>query len=90
MLKPGGYAALSVWGRQENTQTFTIIGQCLKVLALRTAPLLLTREQQLDIPSIAAPRRSNFHLNNPTELRDMALKAGFLQAVTYWTSTYES
>lgn len=62
----------------------------MRYVSSRSVCCVRLRTQELNIPIVTPSRRSNFHLNDPAALRAMALKAGFSQAVTYFTSTYAS
>ncbi|MBL4844661.1 MAG: class I SAM-dependent methyltransferase [Planctomycetes bacterium] len=69
VLKPGGLAAWSVWGRPEGSLMFTI-------------PPLAAEEVGLDLP---AGKRSNFHLGDREVLRARIADHGFEQVLTWYS-----
>jgi len=66
VLKKGGKACFSVWGRQEYSPQFTIIQKCVAEC-----------KKEWGIVDNKLPPRSPFHLNNKDETRERALKVGF-------------
>jgi len=68
VLKPGGFAAFTVWGRPENSSFMTII------------PGVLT-EMNLMPPS---SERSNFHLGDLPLLRSLAVQCGFSSPLAWF------
>ncbi|CAG9323190.1 unnamed protein product [Blepharisma stoltei] len=69
ILAPGGIAAFSVWGRQENSSFHTVLSDAI--------------EEAMG-PS-QDHKRSNFHLNDPLRLKALIKAAGFSKVLTYFT-----
>jgi len=71
VLKKGGIAAFTVWGRPENSPHFTI-------------PPNVAKEMNLEVTK-GPPGRSNFYMGGDLEIaRKMALEAGFSHAYTWY------
>lgn len=69
VLKPGGLAAWSVWGRPEGSLMFTLPG-------------LAADEVGLELP---AGKRSNFHLGDSEVLRARVLGHGFSRVLAWYS-----
>jgi ubiquinone/menaquinone biosynthesis C-methylase UbiE len=69
VLRVGGLAAWSVWGRVEHSPMFTLLPSVAESL-------------ELELP--AMERRSNFHLNDPADLRARIERAGFERVVCWF------
>jgi len=68
VLKPGGVAGFSMWGRPENSPFWTLTSAVLNELGIG-------QEQTL---------RSNFHLGvDPEKVKKMALDAGFSRTIAW-------
>ncbi|GAM19396.1 hypothetical protein SAMD00019534_025710 [Acytostelium subglobosum LB1] len=79
VLEKGGIATFSVWGRPQNSNTFTIIKKVLDELGFC----------QPSQPSDAPAPRTPFHLNDIELLKSMAKEAGFSKyyaAYTYFNT----
>jgi ubiquinone/menaquinone biosynthesis C-methylase UbiE len=73
VLRPGGLAAFSVWGRAENSPQFTVLSQVAAELGIQSGD----------------KTRSNFHLGvNLDKVKQMALQAGFSKAFTWYQPVY--
>ena len=64
VLRPGGYAAFSVWGRRRNSPLMQITQRSHEKLSGKAG-----------VPPL--PVRSNFHLSDRKKLRKLSEKAGF-------------
>ena len=62
VLRTGGKAAFSVWGRKENCEFFTLVAQAAKLCGL-------------EMP--APKEKSHFHLSNKDDLEKDVRAAGF-------------
>jgi len=69
VLRPGGLAAWSVWGRPEHSPLFTLVPRAAESLGLQ----LPSKEQ-----------RSNFHLNDPDTLCARICRAGFSAPICWY------
>ena len=67
VLAPGGRLALTVWGRPAHSPMFTLPRQAA---------------EEVGHPEPAG-KRSNFHLNDPTRLRELLGEAGFGRVLTW-------
>ena len=73
LLKPGGIAIFSVWGKEDEHNIFKIQGRALK---------------NAGIPK--TPGRSDFYLNNSSELSQILVDAGFVQVRSFYTAIGDS
>jgi len=73
VLREGGVAAWSVWGRKENSPKFTIIGT------------VLDHFTQLKYPNKLSPElRSSFHLSDLSDMKQRVLNAGFSRVFAWY------
>ena len=72
VLKQGGRAAFSVWGRKENSEFFTLIPQTIKRCGFELPP-----------PGDKSP----FHLSNKDDLEKDVLAAGFSEVKLFYSAT---
>lgn len=71
VLRPGGLAAFSVWGRPENSSFFTVRARVQTELGL--------------VPAAQRGARSNFHLHDRAITRQMLLNAGFASCYSWYS-----
>eukprot|EP01101_Sappina_pedata_P004747 TRINITY_DN2049_c0_g1_i1.p1 TRINITY_DN2049_c0_g1~~TRINITY_DN2049_c0_g1_i1.p1 ORF type:complete len:219 (-),score=72.10 TRINITY_DN2049_c0_g1_i1:26-682(-) len=72
VMKPGGIAVFSVWGRRANSPMITLVPEVTKDLGLEGA-------------ASSAGTNSAFHLGEDLQvLRKMALESGFSKAIVYY------
>lgn len=71
VMKPGGVAGFSMWGRAENSPQFTLNNVALKKLGVE----------------LKQTSRSSFHLNDITKTTEMVKSAAGFSRVVAWYST---
>ncbi|KAF0974076.1 hypothetical protein FDP41_006686 [Naegleria fowleri] len=76
VLKKGGKASLSVWGRPENSPSFTVMQKAMMECKKRF--------NSHDGDENLVPLRSPFHLHQKDPLRERVLNAGFSKCLAWY------
>jgi len=71
VLREGGVAAWSVWGRKENSPKFTVFSSVLQEFTQKTSK---------QMPNL----RSSFHLSDISDLKRRVINAGFSRVIAWY------